>query len=195
MLYKLGQELLQEADAVLTKSPQLQYEDNGYIEASSQSDLLKYHPEVVLYRPQIPQNTGSIARLCAAFSATLHLVGPMGFQITEKKVRRAGLDYWEYVNLYLHENWDNFVQTRSQRRYVFVETGEIETPVNFQFLPGDLLIFGAETFGIHKEVITEAKQKGNAYQITIPMFNRGVRSINLANTVSIVLYQAIARLH
>jgi tRNA (cytidine/uridine-2'-O-)-methyltransferase len=194
-VYKNGSELIGIDDEILQHCPNLFHEQNGYVEAECRDDLLKYHPEVVLYCPQIPQNTGSVARLCAAFSTTLHLVEPMAFEITEKAVRRAGLDYWEHVNLYVHKSYDEFKKARAKRRLIFIETGGAELPHHFQFSPGDLLVFGAETFGIPNEIIEKELALGNAYKLTIPMFNRGVRSINLANTVSIVLYQAIAQLH
>lgn len=194
-VYKNGKDLLLQEDQVVNKCPLLRYEEDGYVDVTSRNELLKFHPEVVLYCPQIPQNTGSISRLCAAFSSTLHLVKPMAFEITEKAVRRAGLDYWDHVNLYVHDNFESFLQTRANRRLIFVETGGTQSPSDFQFLPGDCLIFGAETFGIHNDVMEKEILKGNAHKVTIPMFNRGVRSINLANTVSIVLYQAIAQVH
>jgi tRNA (cytidine/uridine-2'-O-)-methyltransferase len=166
-----------------------------YIDEPAREVLLKHHPEVVLYCPQIPQNTGTISRLCAAFSSTLHLIHPMAFEITEKAVKRAGLDYWKHVNLFEHESWKSFRDSHKERRIVFVETGGTQSPYEFEFHPQDLLVFGAETFGIHKDVMESEIQNGNCHFITIPMFNRGVRSINLANTVSIVLYLAIAQLH
>lgn len=144
--------------------------------------------EVVLYCPQIPQNTGSIARLCAAFDVVLHLIEPMAFQITEKKVRRAGLDYWQYVRLYVHNSWDEFIATRKNRRLIFIETGTQNDPYDFKFLPNDVLIFGAETFGIHKNILETAEPK---HILTIPMY-QPVRSINLANSVSIILYLALS---
>jgi tRNA (cytidine/uridine-2'-O-)-methyltransferase len=144
--------------------------------------------EVVLYCPQIPQNTGSIARLCAAFDVVLHLIEPMAFQITEKKVRRAGLDYWKFVRVYVHKSWDDFIKTRKNRRLIFIETGTQNDPYDFKFLPNDVLIFGAETFGIHKHILQAANPN---HILTIPMY-QPVRSINLANSVSIVLYLALS---
>ncbi|MES2616000.1 MAG: tRNA (cytidine(34)-2'-O)-methyltransferase [Bdellovibrionota bacterium] len=193
-VYQLGESLLNKEDKILKKCPELIYEKSGYVDVKIRDDLLMFHPEVVLYCPQIPQNTGSIARLCAAFSTTLHLIEPMPFQITEKAVRRAGLDYWEHVNLFIHKNFAEFKKVRTQRRLIFIETGGNQTPYEFQFEPGDLIVFGAETFGIPEYIMDEEIQKG-AHKLTIPMFNRGVRSINLANTVSIVLYLAVAQLH
>lgn len=146
--------------------------------------------EVALYCPQIPQNTGSIARLCAAFNVILHLIEPMAFQITEKKVRRAGLDYWKFVNLYVHQDWKNFKEAMQNKRLLYIETGTQNDPYDFKFLPADVLVFGAETFGISKEILKEAP---NQHILTIPMYEDGVRSINLANTVSIVTYLALSR--
>ncbi|KAB8033796.1 tRNA (cytidine(34)-2'-O)-methyltransferase [Fluviispira multicolorata] len=194
LTYKLGETLLDEDNAVTLECPKLLYEKTGYLEPISRDNLLKFHPEVVLYCPQIPQNTGTIARLCAAFSCTLHLIEPMGFHITEKALRRAGLDYWEHVNVYVHKNFEDFLKTRPNRRLLFIETGGNATPIDFEYHPGDLLIFGAETFGIPIEIMDKEIQNKNGHKITIPMFNRGVRSLNLANTVSIALYVAIAKL-
>lgn len=145
--------------------------------------------EIALCCPQIPQNTGSIARLCAAFKMILHLIEPMAFQITEKGVRRAGLDYWQFVKVYVHQNWENFKNSRPGKRFVFIETGTHNDPYEFKFLPGDVLIFGAETFGIPKEILFHASKE---HILTIPMYEGGVRSINLANTVSIVSYLALS---
>ena len=145
--------------------------------------------EVALYCPQIPQNTGSISRLCAAFNVILHLIEPMGFQITEKKLRRAGLDYWQFVNLYVHNSWTDFKQVCENRRLIFIETGTQNDPYDFIFLPGDILMFGAETFGISKDILSTANPN---HVLTIPMYQK-VRSINLANSVSIVLYLALSQ--
>lgn len=194
-IVRLGEELLHQEDEILLNRPEVSFEKNGYVEAKSRDELLKYHPEVVLYCPQIPQNTGSISRLCAAFSSTLHLIEPMPFQITEKSVLRAGLDYWQFVNVFIHQSFAHFKRVRGKRRCIFVETGGALSPSQFQFKPGDLLIFGAETFGIPKEIIEEEMAMGEAYQITIPMFQRGVRSINLANSVALILYLAVAQLN
>jgi tRNA (cytidine/uridine-2'-O-)-methyltransferase len=194
LVYKLGESLLLQEDIILNKKPKLTFDKAGYLEPLCRDELLKFHPEVVLYCPQIPPNTGTIARMCAAFSCTLHLIEPMGFHITEKALRRAGLDYWEHVNVYLHKSWDDFILTRNKRRIIFIETGGAQSPMEFQFLPGDLLVFGAETFGIPNEIMNKEIEKKRAHKVTIPMFNRGVRSLNLSNTASIAMYVAIAKL-
>jgi len=194
LVYKLGESLLLQEDIILNKKPKLSFDKAGYLEPLCRDELLKFHPEVVLYCPQIPPNTGTIARMCAAFSCTLHLIEPMGFHITEKALRRAGLDYWEHVNVYLHKSWNDFILTRNKRRIIFIETGGVQSPMEFQFLPGDLLVFGAETFGIPNEIMNKEIEQKRAHKVTIPMFNRGVRSLNLSNTASIAMYVAIAKL-
>ncbi len=180
---------------VALNPPPLAYDTYGYVTPECAEQLFRFHPEVVLYCPEIPQNTGSISRLCAAMSSPLHLIEPMKFEITEKKVRRAGLDYWEHVRLATHPSWDAFIKTRINRRFIFVETGGTQSPASFSFEPGDVLIFGGETAGIPRAIMEQTQCCANTELVTIPMFNRGVRSLNLANTVSIVLYAAIAQLH
>ncbi|WP_202914022.1 tRNA (cytidine(34)-2'-O)-methyltransferase [Pigmentibacter ruber] len=194
LMYQLGETLLDKDDIIIQSKPKLSFDKQGYLYPEVKEELLKFHPEVVLYCPQIPPNTGTIARMCAAFSCTLHLIEPMGFHITEKALRRAGLDYWEHVSVYLHKNWESFLLTRKNRRIIFVETGGTQSPYEFQFQPGDLLVFGAETFGIPKDIMQKEISKGTAEIITIPMFNTGVRSLNLSNTVSIIMYVAIAKI-
>lgn len=180
---------------VIATRPKLQQEENGFLTSASVELLRRFHPEVVLFNPQIPPNTGTVSRLCAAFSSTLHLIEPMGFTITDQQLRRAGLDYWDQVEICLHKSWHAFAKTREDRRFIFVETGGTTSPDAFVFEPGDILVFGAETYGIPKELINEHLNQCRGSVVTVPMFHRGVRSINLSNTVSIVLYTAIAQLH
>lgn len=177
--------------------PAVLREDDGYVTAANAQELAAFHPSVVLVSPQIPQNTGSIARVCAAFSAWLHLVEPMAFALDEKKVRRAGLDYWPYVQLRQHASWERYLDAvGASQRLVFIETGSSGEPHGFTFLPGDALVFGSETLGLEDSQLELARSRGNPVSVlTIPMFNRGVRSINLSNAVSIALYTAIASLH
>jgi tRNA (cytidine/uridine-2'-O-)-methyltransferase len=154
--------------------------------------LLDSRPEVVLVYPQIPQNTGAIARLCAAFQMKLNLIEPMGFSICEKKLKRAGLDYWPHVDLTVYENWDVFYTTRKKRRFVFVETGGVRSPHNFTFFSDDLLVFGSETKGLPVDLIENLLSGSPGELLTIPMFCGGVRSLNLAQAVAIVAYQALS---
>ncbi|MBX9703893.1 MAG: tRNA (cytidine(34)-2'-O)-methyltransferase [Silvanigrellaceae bacterium] len=193
-LYQLGEDIAEDRE-ILKKKPNISLDTNGYVNQESSTFLRKFHPEIVLYCPKIPQNTGTIARLCAAFSCTLHLIEPLGFKISDKALRRAGLDYWQFVEVILHKSWDDFIIKKKTRRFIFIETGCAERPENFLFMPGDLIVFGAETHGIPKEIIEKFTSHQNGSKLTIPMFNRGVRSINLANSVSIVLYTAVAQLN
>ncbi|MFZ9520329.1 MAG: tRNA (cytidine(34)-2'-O)-methyltransferase [Silvanigrellaceae bacterium] len=179
----------------VSSCPVLKRDEHGELNAESVAQLRDYHPEIVLISPQIPPNTGTIARLCAAFSCRLHLIEPIAFDVSEKSFRRAGLDYWQFVELYVHQDWDHFLALRPNRRIVLVETGGQKSPSQFEFEPGDLLVFGAETFGIPQNILAQCKESQRGQLVTIPMFDRGVRSLNLANSVSIVAHCALARLH
>lgn len=176
-------------------SPALVRDSEGDLEKSTVDALRDFHPEIVLYSPQIPPNTGTIARLCAALSCRLHLIEPLGFDVSEKAFRRAGLDYWPFVELYVHSDWDSFLKSRPFRRIIFIETGGQKSPSEFSFEPGDLLVFGSETSGIPRHILTDCLENQRGHLVTIPMFDRGVRSLNLANSVSIVAHCALADLH
>ena len=146
--------------------------------------------EVVLVEPQIPQNTGSIARTCAANRIPLHIVGPTPFEISEKKVRRAGLDYWPFVNLARHESWCQFERKEGITVWC-LSTHGTRVYWDAAFSPGDLLVFGSESKGLGADFLSQYQ----ADQIlTIPMSQPGVRSLNLSNAVSIVVYEAIRQL-
>lgn len=142
---------------------------------------------IVLVEPQIPQNTGSIARTCAATNTPLHLVDPLGFDISEKAVRRAGLDYWPYVQLQRHATWRDFTDTvKPTRIWLFSKFG---TRVYHQaeFQPDDALVFGSETKGLGQ---TFLEQYSEDQILRIPIVTEHVRSLNLSNAVSIALYEA-----
>lgn len=146
--------------------------------------------EVVLVEPQIPQNTGSIARTCAANQIPLHIVGPTPFEISEKKVRRAGLDYWPWVNLMQHESWGEFARKKSATVWC-LSTHGMRNYWDAAFSPGDLLVFGSESKGLGADFLSQYP----ADQIlTIPMTQPEVRSLNLSNAVSIVVYEALRQL-
>jgi tRNA (cytidine/uridine-2'-O-)-methyltransferase len=155
-----------------------------------------FHPEIVLCHPQIPPNTGTIVRLTAALCMRIHLIEPLGFELSEKSLRRAGLDYWEHAEVFCHKNWECFLKFRNNptRRFVFIETGGTTSPFDFKFLPGDILVFGAETTGIPKEILNHHLKNDLNQLITLPMFHEKVRSLNLSNTVSVLAYLAIAKL-
>jgi len=147
--------------------------------------MLPSHPHICLYQPEIPQNTGNIGRLAAAMQCRLHLVRPFGFTTSDKNLRRAGLDYWPFLDLEIHENFDQvarlfpgriaFLSKKSTRPYT-------EMPVSTE-----LLVFGQETKGLPDFLWQEYPEM--FYHV--PMFHPGVRSLNLANAVSIVLFHQL----
>lgn len=142
---------------------------------------------VVLVRPEIPQNSGSIARLTAAIRARLHLVGPLGFSLEDRYLKRAGLDYWPLVDLRTYENWEQFVALNPAVRFKYFSARATKSYLEAHYQSGDFLIFGSETRGLSADVLAE--QQETAYRI--PIFEPGVRSLNLANAVSIVAYEAL----
>jgi tRNA (cytidine/uridine-2'-O-)-methyltransferase len=145
---------------------------------------------VVLVEPEIPPNTGNVGRLCLATKSTLHLVKPLGFSLDDRQLKRAGLDYWEDVDVKTWDSLDAFVKAKqSGERYFFVTTKTKGPYWDVQFRPGDFLIFGRETKGLPESLLA-ANEPGC---ITIPMV--GTRSLNLATAVGIVLFEAIRQQH
>jgi tRNA (cytidine/uridine-2'-O-)-methyltransferase len=144
---------------------------------------------VVLVHPQIPQNTGSIARTCAATCTPLHLIHPLAFTLDEKRIRRAGLDYWPFVELHEHQSWPEFHNSfnSSGRMWAFTKfsTRSYHT-VSFQ--PNDMLIFGSESSGLPESVYQDIPEE---QRLCLPMPGTGVRSLNLSNAVSIALYESL----
>ena len=146
---------------------------------------------IVYDEPEIPPNTGNIARTCAATDTTLHLVKPLGFSIDDKHLKRAGLDYWPYVNLEIHENLVSFLNKyKGQRMWLATTKGEnLYTEAAYQ--DGDFILFGRETKGLPRDFIDENKEK----TIRIPMSeNTRTRSFNLANSANIILFEALRQL-
>ena len=143
--------------------------------------------DIVLVEPQIPQNTGSIARTCAATDTPLHLVGPLGFDLSEKAVRRAGLDYWPHVKLARHGTWEDYIETRKPRKvWLFSKFGtRLYTTADFGH--DDALVFGSETKGLGQEFLANYPTD---QVLRIPIVTDYVRSLNLSNAVSIALYEA-----
>jgi tRNA (cytidine/uridine-2'-O-)-methyltransferase len=146
---------------------------------------------IVLVRPEIPQNTGSIARLAAATRSRLHLVGPLGFSLEDRYLKRAGLDYWPLVDLRVYRDWDEFAliqQVAAQSpNFKYFSTHAEKTYLQAEFRRDDFVVFGSETKGLGHEFLKSRRR--SAYRI--PIFERGVRSLNLANAVSIVVYEAL----
>ncbi|QHI70110.1 tRNA (cytidine(34)-2'-O)-methyltransferase [Tichowtungia aerotolerans] len=142
---------------------------------------------IVLVEPDIPQNTGNIARLCAATGTTLNLVEPLGFQLTDKHMKRAGLDYWDAVTVNKFPNLGRFTDHFSNHQKIYFSTSGSKNYTEAKYQPGDCLIFGSESKGLPLELL-EAHPE-DVYNI--PMQLDAVRSLNLANSASIVLYEAL----
>lgn len=145
---------------------------------------------VALIEPEIHPNTGNIARLCAANAVALHLVGRLGFRIDDKAVRRAGLDYWPYVDLRRHRTLEDFYAALPAARFFYFTTKATLPYTSVSYQPGDCLVFGSETRGLPPDLLEANWERA----LTIPMRSPHVRSLNLATAVAIVLYEALRQL-
>lgn len=142
---------------------------------------------IVLVNPQIPNNTGAIGRLCVNTASSLHLIKPIGFDIDEKAVRRAGLDYWHKIDLHVWESIDEFFEAHPQSQKHYFATTKTDKPYfEMSFSPGDYLFFGSEVAGIPSDILEANPERC----MTIPMTKEG-RSLNLAISTGIILYEAI----
>ena len=146
--------------------------------------------QIALFEPEIPPNTGNIARLCAATKTPLHLVGRLGFRIDEKSLRRAGLDYWDSVELHRHDTLADLEKSLTGRLYC-LSAHVTKSYTSIPFQPGDCLLFGAETRGLPPEVL----ERYGEQSYTIPMLSGKVRSLNLATAAGIVLYEGLRQLN
>jgi len=143
---------------------------------------------IVLIEPEIPPNTGNIARLCAATRTTLHLVEPLGFKLDDAQLKRAGLDYWRHVHWHRWPNWTAFHQQLPVgARLWLIESKGPRHYAEARYEPGDYLVFGRETAGLPAEIIAQHPGRW----LRIPMFDTHVRSLNLSNCVALVLYEAL----
>ena len=142
---------------------------------------------VALIEPEIPPNTGNIARLCAATNVPLHIVGAAGFRLDDRALRRAGLDYWPEVALHRHATLLELYQALPDARFLYLSTKGERPYTEWEFQPHDCLVFGRETRGLPEELLRENWERC----LTIPMLNPKVRSLNLATSVAIVLYEAL----
>jgi len=141
---------------------------------------------IVLVEPEIPQNTGNIARTCAATGAVLHLVGPLGFSLEDKYLKRAGLDYWNLVDVRYYQNYEEFEEKNKGNTMYFLTTKSEKCYTEAAFKPGDYLVFGKETAGLPVDLL----KRNWDYTLRIPMVD-DARSLNLSNSVAIVLYEAL----
>lgn len=142
---------------------------------------------VVLYEPEIPQNTGNIARLCACTGASLYLVGKLGFSLSSKYTKRAGLDYWDSVDLHKIESMEELFREYPNGKFYYLTTKSKKKYTDIQFKDGDFLVFGPETRGLPQEYVTQETA------ITLPM-KEGQRSLNLSNSVAVTVYEVIRQI-
>jgi tRNA (cytidine/uridine-2'-O-)-methyltransferase len=146
---------------------------------------------IVLVEPSIPPNTGNISRLCAGTGTRLHLVEPLGFDVSEKQVRRAGLDYWDSVDLTVYPDLETFFEQNPAGQKHFFSTGGSKNFYEVEYNAGDYLIFGNETFGLPDALL----EKHPEQVCNIPIKLDCVRSLNLSNCASIVLYEALRQIN
>ena len=144
---------------------------------------------VVLIEPEIPQNTGNIVRLCACTGATLYLVGKLGFALTEKHLKRSGLDYWDSTKIIQIPTFEELREQFAQNNFYFLTTKYPKKYTEVDFKEGDFFVFGPESRGIPEDLLSQNKDTC----VTIPMLE-GQRSLNLSNSVSIVIYEAIRQI-
>ncbi len=148
--------------------------------------------KIVLYSPDIPGNTGAIGRTCIALNIELVLIRPYGFDLDEKSVRRAGLDYWKHVQLTEYENWQEFMERENpaiEKLFFFSKTAQ-KTYYDANFNNGSYLIFGSETKGLPEHIFETYKEQ----MLSLPMFSEHIRSLNLANTATAVAYEALRQI-
>ena len=145
---------------------------------------------LVFVAPEIPPNTGTTARLCAATNTSFHLVGPLGFSLEDRYLKRAGLDYWPHVDVHHYHNWNDFLVRRPPGRLLAFSAKATLSYTTVRYQSDDLLIFGSETRGLPESIRTALADS----LYTIPMQGTHVRSLNLANAAAIVLYEALRQL-
>lgn len=143
---------------------------------------------IVLVEPEIPPNTGNVARLCAATKSVLHLIEPFGFKLDDAQLKRAGMDYWQHVEWHRWANWKAFeAQLLPAARLWLIESGGPKIYSEVRFSSDDYLVFGRETAGLPKPLL----EKNSDHWLRIPMFNSQSRSLNLSNCVALVLFEAL----
>ena len=145
---------------------------------------------IALVEPEIPPNTGNVARLCAANRVPLHIVGVTGFRLDDRAVRRAGLDYWPEVTIHRHADLDSLHRALPDARFVYLSTKVQRSYTDLAFEQNDCLVFGSETRGLPEDLLRANWNRC----LTIPMLNPKVRSLNLATAVGIVLYEALRQM-
>ena len=145
---------------------------------------------IVLHQPEIPANTGNIGRTCVATNTVLHLIEPLGFRLNEKEIKRAGMDYWEHLDVRRYTNFEEFLEKNPGSRIYMATTKAKKIYTEVAFGPDDYIMFGKESAGIPEEILVDYEETC----IRIPMLDQ-IRSLNLSNSVSIVLYEALRQNH
>jgi tRNA (cytidine/uridine-2'-O-)-methyltransferase len=146
---------------------------------------------IVLFQPEIPQNTGNIARTCVLTNSKLHLIKPLGFSLEEKHLKRAGLDYWQYLDMEIHESYEEFREKYKEGNFYFSTTKASKIYTEVQYSEGDFIIFGKESAGL-PDYIRDSNIDG---LIRVPMLQTSTRSLNLSNTVAIVAYEVMRQMN
>lgn len=141
---------------------------------------------VILFQPEIPANTGNIGRTCVATDTRLHLIEPLGFRLNEKEIKRAGMDYWEHLDVQCYVNYEEFLKRNPQAKIYMATTKAKHVYTEVSYGPDDFIMFGKESAGIPEEILVDNEETC----IRIPMLDK-IRSLNLANSVAIVLYEAL----
>ena len=142
---------------------------------------------IVLVEPEIHTNTGNIGRLSLASNSNLHLVKPFGFELSDKRLKRAGLDYWKHLSLFIYDDFDDFLRKNKNEKMVFLSSHAKKEHWNIPFTDNMFLIFGKESKGLSHQILKNHIDK--TYKI--PLYNKNIRSLNLANAVSIVVYEGL----
>lgn len=145
---------------------------------------------IVLHEPEIPHNTGAIARTCVLTNSRLHLIKPFGFDLSDKYLKRAGLDYWKYLDLTIYENLDDFFEKNKDANFYLATTKTKNIYSDVKFKDGDYIFFGKETAGLPEDLINKYSDRA----IRIPMIKDLKRSLNLANSCTLILYEALRQL-
>ena len=147
---------------------------------------------IILFQPEIPQNTGNVGRLCAYTGSTLHLIHPLGFDVSDRQLRRSGMDYWKSLEVHHHEDWDVFLaSSHCPRRIWLFSTKAEHTHWDAPYMDGDGLLFGREGHGAPQWLHDWAGDQ----RVRIPAFANGLRSLNLSTSVGIAVYEALRGIH
>lgn len=152
---------------------------------------VKLNLNIVLYQPEIPQNTGNIGRTCVLTNSKLHMIKPLGFEITDKHLRRSGMDYWHKLDVAYYDSFEDFVSKNPNQRIYLSTTKADKNYAEIQFKQGDFIMFGRESSGVPEDVREMFKETA----IKVPMINTSNRSLNLSNTVSIIAYEALRQIN